>query len=323
AESLAFARAQWLAAREPYLPTEAFRFYDGPIDDPERGVEGMVNAWPLDEAYIDYVEGDPDAGIVNDPSVPIDADTLMELNEQGGEENVATGYHAIEFLLWGQDLDPAGAGHRPPTDYVIGPEGTASNTERRAAYLRTVTSLLVDHLRYVERAWHPDDPDNYRSAFVDAPPEASLQKILTGLIVLAGFEMAGERLQAALDSGNQEDEHSCFSDNTHRDMVRDVYGIGAIWRGRYERIDGRVVEGTGLEEVVAEADPDLAARIDAQLETCEQHAAALVPPFDQEIALDNPEGRARVAGLIDALWQLKGLLQEAYRVLDLPSAPPA
>ncbi|MCA9644559.1 MAG: iron-regulated protein, partial [Myxococcales bacterium] len=89
------ARTAWFASREPYLQSEVFRFYDGPIDNPDDGPEGMINAWPLDEAYIDYVEDAPESGIVNDPAETIDAETLMSLNEQGGEENIATGYHAI------------------------------------------------------------------------------------------------------------------------------------------------------------------------------------------------------------------------------------
>ena len=100
------AKDAWLAARDDYGPTEAFRFYDGPIDNEEDGPEGLINAWPMDEAYVDYVEGDPDAGIINDPDgfPTIDAALLTELNEAGGETNISTGWHAIEFLLWGQDL---------------------------------------------------------------------------------------------------------------------------------------------------------------------------------------------------------------------------
>ena len=49
-----------------YSPTEVFRFYGGPIDD-DNGPEGLLNAWPLDEVFIDYVLGNPDAGIINDP----------------------------------------------------------------------------------------------------------------------------------------------------------------------------------------------------------------------------------------------------------------
>ncbi|MCB2021356.1 MAG: iron-regulated protein, partial [Burkholderiaceae bacterium] len=125
AASLAAARDAWRAAREAYLVTEVFRFYGGPIDNDDDGPEGLINAWPLDEAYIDGVLGDPTTGIINDPAVALSAETLVGLNEQGGEENIATGYHAIEFLLWGQDHDPDGPGDRPFTDFLTDETATA------------------------------------------------------------------------------------------------------------------------------------------------------------------------------------------------------
>ena len=111
AEGLAAARQAWLAAREWYGQTEAFRFYAGPIDD-DKGPEGRLNSWPLDESYVDYVKGKPASGFINDRKVVISKANLMRLNERGGEENIAAGWHAIEFLLWGQDMDPNGPGNR-------------------------------------------------------------------------------------------------------------------------------------------------------------------------------------------------------------------
>ncbi|MCA9557925.1 MAG: iron-regulated protein, partial [Myxococcales bacterium] len=212
AETLQDARDAWRAAREPYLQSEVFRFYGGPIDDAEDGPEGLINAWPLDEAYIDYVVDMPDAGLVQSDAALTTA-ALIEANEAGGEENIATGYHAIEFLLWGQDMRADGPGDRPASDYVESMDGPGQYAERRALYLTTVSALLVSHLEDLTAAWAPDQ-DNYRKAFEGAPPREALRRVMTGMIVLSGFETGGERLQTALDSASQEDEHSCFSDNT-------------------------------------------------------------------------------------------------------------
>ncbi len=308
ATGLDAARDAWLAAREPYLQTEVFRFYGGPIDDEDDGPEGLINAWPLDEAYIDAVADDPMAGIVNDPSVTLSADGLMSLNEQGGEENIATGFHAIEFLLWGQDLSTDGPGDRPHTDFV---DGEAPNADRRRAYLAIVSDLLVEHLAGLTAEWDPAD-GVYRGAFLTGTTEDGLRKVLTGMIVLAGFETGGERLQTALDSGDQEDEHSCFSDNTHRDMVQDVRGIQNVWRGRYGS-----VQGTGIKAVVEARDADLAGRIDARVDESLALAEALQPPFDREIAAGNTEGNARVQALIESLRALEGELEAAFRFFEL------
>ena len=139
AAGLAEARNAWLAAREFYGQTEAFRFYGGPIDD-DNGPEGQINAWPLDEAYVDYVQGKPKAGMVNSTQLKITKAALIKANERGGEENISTGWHAIEFLLWGQDLSETGAGQRSFEDYVV---GKGLNAERRARYLSVATECWL------------------------------------------------------------------------------------------------------------------------------------------------------------------------------------
>ena len=311
-DTLSDAREAWLASREPYLQTEVYRFYDGPIDNADDGPEGLINAWPLDEAYIDYVEGDEGAGIVNDTEVEIDGETLEDPNEQGGEANIATGYHAVEFLLWGQDRSATGPGDRPYTDYVEGDDATAENAARRSLYLETVSGLIGEHLSDMVDAWAPDSDDNYRAEFEALDRKEALAKILTGMIVLTGFETGGERLQTALDSGSQEDEHSCFSDNTHRDMVQDVRGIQNVWTGSYEDLDGNTLTGTGIRDVVRAKDAALADELDEQIEKSLAAAEALEPPFDQEIEPDNEEGNARVEALITSLRDQEELLEEVF-----------
>lgn len=308
--TLTAARQAWLDSREPYLQTEVYRFYGGPIDNDDDGPEGQINAWPLDEAYIDYIDGGSTTGIIGDSEQEISAAALTELNEQGGEKNIATGYHAIEFLLWGQDLSEDGPGNRPVSDYTT--DSADGNHERRADYLTTVAELLVADLQQVRDAWADGVADNYRSEWNSITPEAALSRAMTGMIILSGFETGGERLQTALDSGDQEDEHSCFSDNTHRDMIQDIRGIRNVWVGEYVGIDGSTVSGTGIRDVVAAAEPQLAASITEQVDESLRLAEALQTPFDREIALGNTEGRGRVVDLVQSLQAQEDLLEEAF-----------
>ncbi|MEY4415805.1 MAG: Iron-regulated protein precursor, partial [Pseudomonadota bacterium] len=185
AEGLAAARKAWLAARESYGQTEAFRFYGGPIDD-AKGPEGQLNAWPLDESYVDYVEGKPGAGLVNKPKFAITKAALAKANERGGEENISAGWHAIEFLLWGQDRSETGPGNRSFEDYVA---GKAPNADRRARYLTVATELLVDDLSGLVAAWEPDRK-NYRARFERGGRE-SVRKIIVGLGSLSRGELSG------------------------------------------------------------------------------------------------------------------------------------
>ena len=293
------ARKAWLAAREFYGQTEAFRFYGGPIDD-DAGPEGRLNAWPMDESYVDKVEGNDNAGLINDRSFAITKQSISEQNERGGEENIATGWHASEFLLWGQDKSETGPGERSFTDYV---DGKAPNADRRRQYLAVVTELLMDDLDTLVKAWRPGSKLNYRSRFVEGGQE-SLRKIFVGLGSLSRGELAGERLEVALNSQDQEDEHSCFSDNTHRDAVTDALGIENVWLGRYKRADGTLLQGPSPRDLVMARDAALAEKTSKQIAASVAAASAIQAPFDREIvgAKDAP-GRLRVKATIDSLVQ--------------------
>jgi putative iron-regulated protein len=307
--NLEAARTAWLAAREPYLRTEVYRFYDGPIDNPDDGPEGQLNAWPLDEAYIDYVEGMPSAGIINNPGEfpTITIEVITEQNENGGEANISAGYHAIEFLLWGQDHSDTGPGARPATDYAA-TGGTAANQDRRGTYLKLVTQLLVDDLTQVTEQWAPAQ-QNYRATF-ETEGTGAVQKMLLGLGSLSGAELSGERMTVALDNRDQEDEHSCFSDNTHRDLIGDAVGIQEIYLG----FNGEL-NGLGLEDLVRAKDSALADKLKAQIAASVAAIDAIPHPFDQ--AIMNDDGRAKVTLAIQALQTQTETTVEAATALGL------
>jgi putative iron-regulated protein len=302
-ESLAAAKKTWLAARELYGQTEAFRFYGGPIDN-DKGPEGRMNAWPMDESYIDYVKGKPKTGLINNPRVKISKTQLAAMNERGGEENIATGWHAIEFMLWGQDLSDTSAGNRPVADFI---DGQSPNADRRREYLKVVTELLIDDLGSLVKAWAPG-AKNYRARF-EAGGNESLRKMLVGIGSLSRGELAGERLEVALASQDQEDEHSCFADNTHRDVVNNAQGIQNVWTGRYKRLDGSELSGPGIKALVELKDKALAEKTDAQIANSVKTAQAIPAPFDQAIkgAKDAP-GRKLIQDTIASLTEQSKLI---------------
>ena len=325
AESMAAARNAWLASRVPYMQTEVYRFGNAVVDD----WEGKVNAWPLDEGLIDYVaksygttsEENPvyAANVIANASLKlggnvIDAKritkTLLqdELHEFGEvEANVATGYHAVEFLLWGQDLNGAGpgAGARPWTDYAKGGACTNGHCDRRAEYLSTVTDLLVDDLAWMAAQWAADG--QARQELLTGDPDKGIAIILTGLGSLSYGELAGERMKLGLLLHDPEEEHDCFADNTHNSHYFNVVGMLNVYTGSYTRIDDRKVVGMSLAHLVAKASPALNARMLSDLRASEAAMAALklraetVEAYDQMIGPDNLEGNAVVQAAIDAL----------------------
>lgn len=308
------ARKAWLDARESYGQTEAFRFYGGPIDD-EEGPEGRINAWPMDESYVDAVEGKPGSGLINDPKFKINKDSLSEANEKGGEENIATGWHAIEFMLWGQDLNDNGPGERAYTDFV---DGKRPNADRRRLYLNVVTDLLIDDLRFLVQAWAPvkaGGKKNYRAEFEKGGNE-SLRKIIVGLGSLSRGELSGERMEVALNTQDQEDEHSCFSDNTHRDIVANATGIQNVWLGSYKRRNGQTVQGASLRALVAAKDQALADKTTAQIAQSVADATRIPAPFDRAI-LDGSPGQPLVKKTIASLVEQSKLLVESASAIGI------
>ena len=348
--NLKAAKEAWLASRVPYQQSEVFRFGNAIVDD----WEGQLNAWPLDEGLIDYVKADDyqhelgnagaTANIVASNSINVGGETLdvatltpellADLNEVGGSEaNVATGYHAVEFLLWGQDLHgfEGGAGERPVTDYAKGNDCTNGNCERRAQYLDAVTDLLVDDLEWMVAQWAPGTSDNYRSQLTSANADEGIQKMLFGMGSLSLGELAGERMKVALEANSYEDEHDCFSDNTHNSHYYNGQGIQNVYTGTYRRVDGSVVSGPSLSDLVEQTNPELDARLNRQLDAS-MEALALMKAraessqnpmaFDTMIAPGNAEGTRIVNGAIMALVEQTGSIEQAARQLGIQGLSP-
>ena len=356
AEALQAAKDAWLAARVPYQQTEVYRFGNAIVDD----WEGKVNAWPLDEGLIDYVDasyGGPSdenafaaLNVIANPTftlsgVDVDATTitpaLLEetLQEADGiEANVATGYHAIEFLLWGQDLNghKTGAGQRPWTDYAQGEDCTNNNCDRRAEYLVAATDLLISDLEWMASQW---TDGGAARAELTTNTDAGLAAILTGMGSLSYGEVAGERMRLGVMLNDPEEEHSCFADNTHNDHYYDGLGVQNVYLGTYIRVDGTLVSGPSLSDLVAETDPALDAEMKGKLSTTMlslgriKTAAEAGFAYDQMLERGNETGEALIMGgvngFIDQTRSIErtvsalGLSQIAFEGSDSLDAPEA
>ncbi|MCB1788790.1 MAG: peptidase [Gammaproteobacteria bacterium] len=337
---LAAAREAWVAARHPYQQTETFRFGNAIVDD----WEGKVNAWPLDEGLIDYTAasygGESDenpfytANIIANPVLKVGgkqidaqaitptllADTLHEVD--GVETNVATGYHAIEFLLWGQDLNGTGpgAGQRPASDFD--PANCSwGHCERRAAYLKAAIDLLVSDLEWMTAQWASTGAA--RTAVTQAETKAGLATILTGMGSLSYGELAGERMKLGLMLHDPEEEHDCFSDNTHWSHYNDALGIRNVYTGTYRRVDGSTLSGPAIADLVAAANPDVDRELHARLDDTVAKMQVLVDTahageaYDQMIGAGNTSGNAKVRAAIDALVAQTRGIEQAVSALGL------
>ncbi|MGJ3261370.1 MAG: imelysin family protein [Rhodospirillales bacterium] len=337
------ARAAWLAARVPYQQTEGYRFGNPAVDD----WEGKVNAWPLDEGLIDYVDASYGttadanpyytANVIANPKISIGgktvdatkitpallSDTLQELD--GVEANVATGYHAIEFLLWGQDLNGTGpgAGERKASDFDTD-NCTNGNCDRRAQYLTAATDLLISDLEDIVAKWAAGGEAR---AHVTKDPAQGVAAIVQGLGSLTYGELAGERIKLGLMLHDPEEEHDCFSDNTHNSHYYDQIGMVAIYNGRYVRVDGSVVEGPGLARLIAAKDKNLARMIDGamnnatgKLANLKATADARIMAYDQMLGEGNAEGNMMIQAVVDALVGQAKAIEKAAPLLGVKAA---
>ena len=338
--NLLAARAAWIAARIPYMQTEAYRFGNPIVND----WEGKVNAWPLDEGLIDYVAEaygteSPEnelyvANVIANTAITIGGKKLdtakitkallaEELQEAGGvEANVATGYHAIEFLLWGQDLNGTGPGNgaRLATDFDA-KNCTSGNCARRAQYLRTATELLVDDLAWMADQWKKGG--EARKAVTEASEKAGLTAVMTGLGSLSYGELAGERMKLGLMIHDPEEEHDCFSDNTFASHYFDALGIRNVYVGRYRRVDGSVVQGPSVSDLVkaksAEVDTEMRTKLAATMDVMGEmySRGIMIESYDQMIGAGNDEGNAVVQKVVDKLLDQTKTIERAVATLDL------
>ncbi|MGB1237085.1 MAG: imelysin family protein [Pseudomonadales bacterium] len=340
AGTLQAARNAWVAARAPYQQTEAYRFGNAIVDD----WEGKVNAWPLDEGLIDYVDssyGDASdenpfyaANVIANAQlkvggVTVDAseitpellsEKLQEIDEV--ESNVATGYHAIEFLLWGQDLNGTekGAGNRPATDFSL-TDCTGGNCDRRRDYLQAATTLLITDLEEMAANWQPGGAA--REELAAKGEKGGLATILTGMGSLSYGELAGERIKLGLILHDPEEEHDCFSDNTHWSHYYDALSIKNVYTGTYQRIDGTVLKGPSLSMLISEKGGDVDAKLTAQLNHTQATMQKMVDEaekgnsFDVLIGSGNTKGNAVVQATVDALTEQTKGIEAAIDLLGL------
>ncbi|CUH88006.1 Iron-regulated protein A precursor [Phaeobacter sp. CECT 5382] len=340
AEALTAARAAWLAARVPYQQSEVFRFGNAVVDD----WEGKVNAWPLDEGLIDYVDasyGGPNdenalaaLNVVANPAFELSgktidtstitpallADTLHEAD--GVEANVATGYHAIEFLLWGQDLNGTdhGAGDRAWTDYGQGDVCTNDNCDRRGDYLKAATDLLVSDLEWMAAQW--SEAGAARTTLL-GDVDAGISAMLTGMGSLSYGEQAGERMRLGLMLNDPEEEHDCFSDNTHNSHYYDGLGVQNVYLGEYVRVDGALVSGASLSDLVASSNPALDAEMRSKLSTTMRALGRIKTTaeagfsYDQMLEQGNAAGEALVMGGVNGLVDQTQSIERVVKLLNL------
>jgi putative iron-regulated protein len=304
-------KAKYLEAQSAFQLTEALRSYGGPVD----ARWGRMNAWRMEPSYIDYIASSPEAGIINDTTTHpiIDADVIASLSQAGSQRNVAAGLQAIEFLLWGEDLDPDGFGARKASDYLVGPEASASNGDRRGQYLSACAALLVDDLTALVSDW--SDAGNGRALLQQQEVGPALTLILQGGRHLAGTEVADHLLGAGLaydpEGALAFDELSPFADRTNEDLKNLSTALSNLYFGIYEDESSEKT----LSFLVSFHDKQLDTQIQEGLAEADAAAGALSMSYDKAVL--DAGGKQELMRLEAAMWEVSNLFAEAGLLLML------
>lgn len=221
--TLAAAQQAWRQAYDAYLGTLIYA--NLPIQDPKewhnKGIHyertlSLLDSWPIEGGYIDYVPGYPFSGIVNDLTLALDEDTLMEQHGFSDPSYASLGFHALEFMLWGDDGQrshddfiarqntapilmpsegrPTDEDERPEenTGPVIEPE--VQNHMRRRQYLQLLSDQLQNQLRRLQRRWHPSN-GHYAQQIQNMSPKQQVYALLIATQTLLTRELLGRRLE--------------------------------------------------------------------------------------------------------------------------------
>ena len=297
------ARAAWLAARPIYGQCEVSRFYGGPLDE----AQGRMNEWPLDENFLDYTYDMPEGGIVNQPDdyPVIDVSLLKSTDHMGGLENLPAGFHAIEFLLWGQrPSQEDGPGARPYTDYVDG--GSADHQSRRRDYLKAATDLLLSDMQGLVADWDLSNPQSYGAMMVAGSAHDGVQNIVRGLTDLHISELYYERLLDPYVTMDRKDEESCFSESTYTDLVANDNGVLDTYHGRYG-----AHAGASVADLLTAIDPALEMQIDQQIQATLAGIVAIPQPFDHTVIADKQSAdHQKLDAAVQTFWPMQNLYQQ-------------
>lgn len=337
-ENLDEARLGWQTARVVYKQAELFRYASPQMAE----LVYRVDARPLDEGFLDYVSenyvGSADNPLANfnliaQPSISI-GDVTIEwedmssdvIREQlhfagGNEQNIAAGFPAIEFLLWGEDLGEGefGEGNRPIEDFDLA-NCSDDFCNHRGTYLLAAIELLGADLANMANKW---DVTGFARAAMLEDPTASLKQILTAMGSVAIIELGANNLAAGIEGDDAELELDAFSDYAFASHLLTARGLMNSYLGEYFTLDGDVVAGDAVSDMLIEADEELDRRFRLALSVTAVRVRTVIRHTRDEEALDeifankSEAGLAKINELLVALEKEAALVQEIATVLGL------
>jgi uncharacterized iron-regulated protein len=277
-ENLEAAREAWFAARIPWEQSEAWLF--GPVDF--KGHDPALDSWPVNRTDLDAV-------------LESDADLTEEFVRN--LDPTLKGFHTAEYLLFAFDVDELGA--------------------REFEYLISVVRDIESTAEELYADWtQGDEPfgeimKGAGSNSVFPSQVSALEQIIEGMSIILD-EVANGKIAEPFDNQDVEAVESQFSFNSRQDFANDVRGALHAYTGDHP---GLGLTGTGIDELVAESDPELAQRMEDEINDAIGAILTIPQPFRDAIL--DPDAADEIVAAQEACRQAFDTLnQEVLPVIQ-------
>ncbi len=288
-------RENWKVAYDAYHQLGPFRFHSESTLTPLMSdAELQLSLYVTNPAYIDVTSQDATSGIIPDEATypQILTQVLTDAHLAGGPENVSLGFHALEFILWGEDNSASGPGNRLVSDF-----GGTSTNNRRKEYLVTVN--------YLNNAYvNATDAEAYINAFKKLTYKEQLQTMLSGVYRFVKDDLAGKSIKTPYDMMDQQFEESPYSDNSLNDLKSKLNSTRNFLTG--SQFSG--TNGYFLIDYIAFKSQDNADKITRLLEDIDSQLTGITVAFDQAVV--DPAGRAQLLTVYNKCIDLANAIQQ-------------
>ncbi|MDA1369228.1 MAG: hypothetical protein O2971_00495 [Proteobacteria bacterium] len=318
-------RSAWLMAHNAYELSSLHRYFANLVLSEEESLllfqlQYRMNHWPILPGYIDYVEGFTDSGIVQDITVPLSIPSLQEQHGVFDLAEASLGFHVIEFLLWGENLDKRSP--RPVSDYQVvtqlGPvqveEGLEldqlSNNRRRQLLLLN-TQSLVDDFNTMRLRWLAGS-DRFSSSLNNLDSGELLAMVIEAMTGMLTQELLVRSLYPLLNGEYVDSIQSPFSHSTQNAVSAQLTSVERLL------LDSSSAQGTRLDSILSSLSSDFEElfyqNFDASKECLVLFYSTRENPVDQNTAASTEfvivECINLLTNMIDHLEQIKVSLFE-------------
>lgn len=121
-------------------------------------------------------------------------------------------------------------------------------------------------------------------------------------------------MRLGLMLNDPEEEHDCFSDNTHNSHYFDGLGVQNVYLGAYVRVDGSLVAGASLSDLVAATDAGLDGELRGKLAATMMALARIKTAAEAGFAYDRMLERGNAAGEALIMGGVNGLIDQTRSI---------